>query len=122
MWTKKLSLNVPLAVTRHGTFPYIDCTILTNHLSTSSFLKSHHTKSLGTQSKAVCKSKNAIYKSIFFAKYFSCNCLKIKNNISSPHPDIRPNYISSMSTCCLINFSIILSNIFRIWSVKFSPL
>ena len=44
----------------------------------SSFLKAHHTTSLGTKSKSFSKCTNAKCKFLFFAKYFSCSCLKIK--------------------------------------------
>ena len=54
------------------------------------------------------------YKFFFFLKYFSYNCLKIKMIFLDPHPGTKQNYLSSVSTCCLINFSIILSAIFRI--------
>ena len=50
----------------------------------------------------------------FFAKYCSCNCLKIKMTFEVPYSGIKPICISSMSTCCLTNFSIIHSAIFRI--------
>ena len=83
--------------------------------STVSFLKAHHTKSLGTQSKAFTNSS-------FSAKYCPCNCFKIKMAFAVPHPGIKPNYILSMLPCCLINLSIILSAIFRIRSVHFIPL
>ena len=80
-------------------------TSLTNYSSSTSFLKAHHRTSLGTLSRAFSKSTNAKYKfHFFFAKYFSCNCLKIKMAFMVPHPSIEPNCISSMSTCCLINF------------------
>ena len=83
--------------------------------STVSFLKAHHTKSLGTQSKAFTNSS-------FSAKYCPCNCFKIKMAFAVPHPGIKTNYILSMLPCCLINLSIILSAIFRIRSVHFIPL
>ena len=54
------------------------------------------------------------YKFFFFLKYFSYNCLKIKMVFLDANLGIKPNCISSVSTCCLINFSIILSAIFRI--------
>ena len=41
---------------------YIDCTTLTNHSSTTSFLKANHANSIGTQSKAFFKSANPKYK------------------------------------------------------------
>ena len=60
--------------------------------------------------------------SSFFAKYFSWICLRIKMVFIVRHPGMKPNWISLMSTCCLINFLITVSAIFRIWSVNLSPL
>ena len=76
-WTRK-SLKVWLTLTQLRAFLYINCTILTSHYSTPCFLKAHHTTtSLGTQTKAFSKSKNAKCKFCFLPKYFSCHCLKI---------------------------------------------
>ena len=90
--------------------------------STTSFLKAHHTTSLGTQSKAFSKSTDTKYKFFFSAKYCPCNCFKIKMAFAVPHSGINPNYILSMFPCCLTNLSIILSAIFKIRSVHLSPL
>ena len=49
------------------------------------------------------KSANAKYK-FFFAKYFSCNSLKINMAFVVPYHSLKPNYISSVFTCCLIKF------------------
>ena len=78
-------------------------TILTNHSSTSSFLKADHATSLVTQLKAFSKSTIAKCKFFFFAKYFSCYCLKIKMAFVVPQPGIKVNCISSMPTFCYIN-------------------
>ena len=118
-WTRKSSQKIPLTLTRLPALLYIHCTILNNH--SSSFLKTHHKTSLGTKPKSFSKSTNAKCKFLFFAKYFSCNCFTIKMAPLVSHSGIKPNYISSMSTC-FIDFSIILSAIFRIWSFHFSPL
>ena len=56
----KSSLKVSLALIRLRAFPYIDCTILTNHSSTPSFLKAYHSTFLGIRSKA-------------FSKFATCN-------------------------------------------------
>ena len=106
---------------------YIDCTTLTNHSSTTSFLKANHANSIGTQSKAFFKSANPKYKlqirfCFFFYYYFSCHCPKINMVFVFPNLGLKPYYISVMSTCCLTNYLIILSAMFRIWSVNFSPL
>ena len=91
--TRKLSIKVPLMVTGLLAFLYIDCT-------------------------------NAKYRFFFFffAQYFFCNCPKIILTFVVHYPGIKPNCISLMSTCCLINFSVILTAIFTIWWVSFSPL
>ena len=122
IWTRKPSLKVPLALTWLQALLYINVAILTNHSPKLSFLKVHHTISLGTWSKACSKSANAKWKFFFFAKYFFCNCLKIKMTFVVPHPGIKPNYISSISAPFLINFSIVRQAIFRNWSVNFSRL
>ena len=114
-WIWKSSLKVTLTLKKLWAFLCISyCIILTNHPSTPSSLKAHHTISPGTQSKAFFKSTNAKYKFLFFAKYFSYNCFKIKVGFLVPHHRMKPNCLSSMSTNCLINFSIIFSAIFRI--------
>ena len=43
-----------------------------------------------------------------FLLHFSCRCLKIKMMFEVQHSGIKPKCISSMPTCCLINFPIIL--------------
>ena len=121
-WIRKSSLKVTLTLTQFRAFLCIDCIILANHSFTPSFLKPHHTTSPGTQSKAFSKSTNAKYKFLFFAKYFTFNCLRIKMRFLVPHHHMKPNCLSSLSTSCLINFSIILSAIFRISSVNSSSL
>ena len=91
-------------------------------LSHINFLKTYRLVSLETRSKAFSKSTYAKCKFFFLAKYFSCNCCKMKMTSAAPHRGIKPNCISFISTCCLINFLISLSTIFRNWSVNFSPL
>ena len=53
-------------------------TILTNNFYKHSFLKTNHTAFLWTWWKALSKSAIAKYRFNFFAKYFSCDYLKIK--------------------------------------------
>lgn len=105
-WRRKLSLKVPLTLTRLQPFLYIDCIFLTNNSSIPSLPKAHRTLSLGIPSKAFSKSINTTYK-FFIAKYFSCNCFNIKMTFVVPHLGIKPNCFLSMSICCHINFSII---------------
>ena len=57
-----------------------------------------------------------------FLLHIFCNYLQMKIAFVVPHPGIKPNCISSISTCYFINFSVTLSSFFRIWSVNFSPL
>ena len=106
-WARKFSVKVPLTLTWLQAFIYIDCIILTNHSPIPNFLKAYYTTSLCIQSKAFSKSTNANYR-IFFAKYFSCNCLKITMVFIFPYTGMKPNCIN----CCLINFSIIFWAIF----------
>ena len=80
-----------------------------------------HSVHQGNRSKASSKSTNANYKFFFFAKYFSCNILKMKMAFVVSHPGINPNCIT-VSTYCLVNLSIIPSAIYRVWSFNFSPL
>ena len=94
---------------------------LAKHSSAHRFLKAHQRTTLSIRSETFRKSTNAKYK-FFFTKYFSCNCLQIKMALVVPHFGMKPNCITSMSICCLINFSITLSTIFRVLSVNFSPL
>ena len=90
-------------------------------LSTSSFLKAPLTTSPGTRSKPFSKSTDAKYIFLFFAKYFPCNCRKIKLVFTVPLPGFKRNYVSSISTCRLINFPIIFSAVYRIRYVNFIP-
>ena len=89
IWSIKSTLNVQFTLTRLWAFLYIDCTVLTNHSSTLRFLKAHHTTFPDTQSKAFSKSTNSKHKFLFFAKYFSCNFLKIKMAFVVPHSRIN---------------------------------
>ena len=103
-----------------GTFLHINCTILTDHFSLPSSFKANHSTSLSIKSTALSKSMMAKCKCFFFfAKYFWCNCLKMKMEFLVPHPGMKPKWISPFYSCCLINFLITLSFIFRIWSVNF---
>ena len=110
--TKELSLKEPFTLIPPHVFTYIDSTILTNHPSTSSFHKAHYTPSFGTRSYTFSKSTNAKSKSFLFAKYFSCNCLKIEKSPAVQSPGMKTNCISPMPTYGLINCSITPSSIF----------
>ena len=85
--------------------------ILTNHSCRPSFVKPHHTTSLVTWSKTFSKSADAKYNFFFFAKCFSCHCLKIIMGFVFLHPGMKPSSISSMSTCCLMNSLINFRNL-----------
>ena len=79
-------------------------TTLTNHPSTSSFLKTHLTTTLDTPSKAISKSTNAKHNLllfVFFAKYLFCTCLEINMAFVVTHRSIKSNCISPMSPCCV---------------------
>ena len=74
-WTRK-SLKVSLILTRIQTFLYIDCAILINYSSTSSFFRAYHTPSLGTQK--FLPILQMLNENPILTKYFSCNCLITK--------------------------------------------
>ena len=61
-------MTLPLNLTQLRVFLCIHCRILSSHFSRFSFLKAHHTISLGTQSKGFSKCTNIKFK--FYSKYF----------------------------------------------------
>ena len=116
------SLIYPLILNHLHAFLKIDYTIETNQSQMTSFPNALHSKTLGTWSKAVSKATNGKHKFFFSAIYFSCDCFRIKITFLVPCPGMKPNWISSMTTCLLNNFLITPSVILRISSVFFSHL
>ena len=90
---------------------YIDITANTSHSSTPSLRIAQLITSLGTLSKAFSKSKKKPKQSflpltINFSSYI---CLAIKMASVVPLPCMNPNCMSSISICCRILCSKILS-------------
>ena len=120
---QKSSLKAPLTLTRICAFLYIDSTISTNHSSTPRLFKTFHTNYLDTLDQKL--SSNLQMQSTNSSFLLNISLVTLSNEkrrLAVPYPGMKPNCISSVSTCCLINFSITLSTIYRNWSVNFSSL
>ena len=72
---------------------YMHQTTLIIHSSTPAFLRAHQITFLGTWSNAFSRSTKANQRSLPFAMYFSCNCLRMKKAFVLPRPGRKPNCI-----------------------------
>ena len=100
---------------------YIALTKRMTHSSTPSFLKLHHSTLQGTLSKAFSRSAKVTYIVFCFQWCFSCIYLRIKIASAVLRLDMNPNYMLSISTCCLIMASIMSSRTFIVCSSNFKP-
>ena len=57
---------------------------------------------------------------VFFVNHFSCYCLKIAMVFVVPRPGMKPNCVSSIPTCFLVNFSITLNYLDLLVSFPYS--
>ena len=92
---------------------------LTNHYGTPTTRKAKNSTFWDTLLKAFSKSTNVIHSFLFFARYFSWNCLIIKIASVVPRPGQRLNCISSVLIVSRMMFLTTLSKNLRTWSCNY---
>ena len=102
-------------------FSYMLCMSRTSHPSTPSLWRAHQITCLGTWSNAFSRLTKAMFHVLLTAQNICCNWRTMDMASVVLHPGKKTNCMSSMCTCCHMNFSATFSRTFMTWFSNLRP-